>query len=284
MRVVAIITTYNEARYVRPCLEHYRKHGVEVYVLDNESTDETRDIVNEYLSENVIGIEVVPRHGYKELKSMLCRKESIADQVKADWYMHADIDELRLPFDSKYTLAEAVELVDKEGYNAINFMEFTFVPTLESPDHDHAEFLQTMQWYYPFLQRYPHRLNLWKRQPKHWAGVKAKLKDIYRNHRLVTPSVNLHSSGGHRVKFPNLKMYPVDFKMRHYPLVSRDHAIQKYVHIRNSPNAPSGFHGWRGNITEENIILPSQSQLRKYCGDDALDPSNPLTEHLIVRT
>lgn len=283
MRIVAIVTTYNESRYVRACLEHYRKNDVEVYILDNESTDETRDIINEYLNENVIALEVIPRRGYKDWKSMLCHKELIADKVKADWFMHADIDEIRLSFDSKYSLAQAVELVDKEGYNAINFLEYTFVPTLESPDHDHADFMQTMEWYYPFLQRYPHRVNLWKRQSKHWPGLKAKIKDIYKNRRLITPSVNLHSTGGHQVKFPDLKMYPVDFKMRHYPLVSRDHAIQKYVRIRNSPKAPAGYHGWRGNIAEDNLILPSQSQLRKYTGDDQLDPSNPLTEHLIVQ-
>jgi glycosyltransferase involved in cell wall biosynthesis len=283
MRIVAIVTTYNESRYVRACLEHYRKNGVEVYILDNESTDGTRDIVKEYLNENVIALEVVPRRGYKDWKSMLCHKESIADRIKADWFMHADIDEIRLSFDSKYSLAQAVELVDKEGYNAINFMEYTFIPTLESPDHDHGDFMHTMQWYYPFLQRYPHRVNLWKKQARHWPGIKAKLKDLYSNRRLLTPSVNLHSSGGHQVKFEGLRMFPTDFKMRHYPLVSREHAIQKYVQIRNSPNAPSGYHGWRGNIAEGNIVLPSQSQLRKYLGDDALDPANPLAEHLIIK-
>lgn len=172
MRILAIITTYNEARYVRPALDHYVKHGIEVYVLDNESTDGTCDIVAEYLKENVIALEVVTRQGYNDWKAMLCRKEAIADRVRADWYMHADIDEIRLPFDSRQTLPQAVKLVDEAGYNAINFMEFTFVPTCESPDHDHADFQRTMRWYYPFLQRHPHRLNFWKRQSRRWPGLK----------------------------------------------------------------------------------------------------------------
>ena len=96
MRIVAIITTYNESRYVKACLDHYLEHQVEVYILDNESTDETRDIIAEYFDKNVIRLEVIPRHGYRDLKAMLCRKESIADKVKADWFMHADIDEFRL--------------------------------------------------------------------------------------------------------------------------------------------------------------------------------------------
>ena len=51
------------------------------------------------------------------------------------------------------TLAEALAEADREGYNAVNFQEFTFVPTRESPDHDHPEFEETMRWYYPLLPR-----------------------------------------------------------------------------------------------------------------------------------
>ena len=62
------------------------------------------------------------------------------------------------------TLVEAIAEVERLGYNAINFQEYTFVPTVEAPDHDHACFLKTMRHYYAFLPSFPDRLNVWKRQ------------------------------------------------------------------------------------------------------------------------
>jgi glycosyltransferase involved in cell wall biosynthesis len=40
-RVVAIIATYNEERFIGGCLEHLFANGVQAYVCDNESTDRT---------------------------------------------------------------------------------------------------------------------------------------------------------------------------------------------------------------------------------------------------
>src|SRR4051794_9657585 len=42
MRVLAIIATYNEERFIGGCIEHLESHGVDVYVCDNYSDDATR--------------------------------------------------------------------------------------------------------------------------------------------------------------------------------------------------------------------------------------------------
>jgi hypothetical protein len=39
---------------------------------------------------------------------------------------------------------------DAGGYNAVDFSELAFVPTRESPDHDHPDYRRTMRWYYAF--------------------------------------------------------------------------------------------------------------------------------------
>ena len=282
MKIVAILASYNEQKFIRACLEHYLQQGIEVYLLDNDSTDKTLDIAREYLDRNLIGIERIPRHGMYQWRKILMRKEELADEIEADWLMHADPDEIRIAPTSAYTLAETIAEVDQQGYNAINFMEYTFLPVRESPDHDNAEFQKTMRWYYPFAQRYPHRLNAWKKQSRRWPGTKAFLSELARNHR-TAPSVNLRDSGGHAVQFPGIHPYPVDFKLKHYIVLSLEHAIQKYVKKSFDPKEIDGSHGWRATAKEHDFLLPSQSQMRLYTSDDELDATRPLKEHLLVQ-
>jgi hypothetical protein len=283
MRIVAILASYNEGRFIRACLEHYLQQGVEVYLLDNDSTDETVEIAREFIGRNLVGIERIPRDGTYKWTRILMRKEQLADELRADWLMHADPDEIRVAPTSDLRLAEAIAQVDREGYNAVNFMEYTFLPVREAPDHDHADFQKTMRWYYPFAPRHPHRLNAWKRQARRWGGVKSVLRELVRNHRWGSPSVSLAASGGHIVEFPGIRPFPYDFKLKHYIVLSLDHAIRKYVKKAFEPKEVSNFHGWRATAREHDLLLPTRSQMRLYTSDDDLDPTNPLREHLLVR-
>jgi len=283
MRIVAIIASYNEEKFIRACLENYSRQGVEVYLIDNESEDRTVEIASEYLGKNLIKIESIKRNGYFELGKQLRRKEELADELTADWFIHADPDEIRLPPSSDQTLAVMLEQVDREGYNAVNFMEFTFIPTYESPDHDHENFQQTMRWYYPFAPRYPNRVNAWKKV-KTGFSIRKFSREVIRQRRFRIPSVDLTASGGHHIQFEGLKLYPQDFKMRHYLVLSLGHAIQKYVNKKFDPREVSqGQHGWRALAKQYDFQLPSQSDLLFYINDDELDASKPLKQHLLVK-
>jgi Glycosyl transferase family 2 len=264
VRVVAILAAYNEERFIAGCLEHLFRQGVEAYLIDNCSTDRTVEIAERYLQRGLIGIETFPRDdGVYRWRGILERKEELAATLEADWFMHADPDEIRLPPSSDLTLAQAFAQVNAEGYNAVNFLEFTFVPTREEPDHDHPRFRHTMRWYYPFLRRFPQQLKAWKRQPER---------------------VNLAQSGGHRVKFPDLRMYPKSFKMRHYPFLSLTHAVRKWVNRRYDPaEIEKGWHRLRASLTPQDIHLPSCGQLHNYSSDDELVASDPLAHHPFVR-
>ena len=278
MRIVALLTSYNESRYIGHILEHYLKHGIEVYLLDNESDDDTVEIARQYLNDNLVDIKIIPRSGKKEWFAMLRRKEDLAESLMADWFVHADPDEFRLPPDANKTLAKAIEEVDLQGYNAINFMEYTFVPTLEEPDHDHPNFLNTMQYYYPFLPSPLNRLNGWKKQPKNRNLLK-RIRKIMRHKRLRQPTIELVPSGGHQVQFSGLNLYPVDFKMKHYIFLSMEHARRKYVEI----DYPEGKKfDWRAGARGEMFHAPMQSELRRFRGDDKLDPSAPRKEHIFI--
>ena len=261
VRVVALLATHNEERFITGCLEHLIGQGVEVYLIDNCSTDRTVESAERYLGRGLIDIETFPRaEGVYKWRSILERKEQLATTLEADWFMHADADEIRLPPRSARTLAQAFAEVEAQDYNAVNFLEFTFVPTREASDHDHPRFQQTMRWYYPFLRSFPQQLKAWKRQPER---------------------VELARSGGHRVRFPGLRMYPKSFKMRHYLFLSVPHAVRKYVGRSYDPaEVQKGWHGWRARLIAEKIELPSQKELRLYISDDELDPSNPRTRHV----
>jgi glycosyltransferase involved in cell wall biosynthesis len=284
MRIVAILASYNEARFIRACLDHYLQQGVEVYLIDNESTDDTVEIAQEYTGKNIIGIETISRSGVYQWQKILLRKEEVADELDADWLMHADPDEIRVAPHSDQTLAQAIEQADQQGYNAVNFMEYTFLPVQDSDDHDNDDFQKTMRWYYPFSPRHPHRLNAWKRQPRRWRGLKPFLRELIRHHRLGVPSVDLHSSGGHVVDFPGIKPYPIDFKLKHYIVLSLAHAIKKYVEKEFAPEEVENMHGWRATAKACDFSLPSARLMRLYTSDDELDPRDPLTEHLLVKT
>lgn len=262
MRVVAIIAAHNEARVIDACLRHLIAHGVEVYLIDNDSTDATVEIASAWRGHGVITIERFPRGGCYSWGPLLERKEQIALDVHADWIMHVDADEIRLPPRGMPTLADALADVAALGYNAVNFLEFTFVPTREAPDHDHADFQRTMRAYYAFVPPlFPNRLNAWRKQ---------------------LGRVELARSGGHQVRFPDLRMYPQSFPMRHYLCLSMRHAVTKYIERTYDPGeVDRGWHRARARLRRDDLTLPSQVELRTYVNDESLDASSPRSEHVL---
>jgi glycosyltransferase involved in cell wall biosynthesis len=263
VRVVAILATFNEARFVAGCIEHLREQGVDVYLIDNQSTDDTVTVAERYLGAGLIGIETMARSGASDLSARLARKEELAQTLDADWLMHIDADEFHIAARPSRSLAQAFAEVDAAGFNAVNFIDYTFVPTQEEPDHDHPDFTRTMRYYYPYLPSFPHRLNAWKRQEQR---------------------VELAWSAGHKVHFAGLRMAPRQLAMRHYLFLSVDHAIEKYVVSGGFADhaVKDGWHGWRHYLERDLIELPRQAELRHYVSDDLLDRSEPWARHLLV--
>jgi hypothetical protein len=261
MRVVAMIQVYNERRFVAPCIEHLRDQGVDVYLIDNDSSDDTLAIAERYLGDGVIGIESLPRAGSFELRRQCVRQEELAASLDADWLIHYDADEMRVSPQRGQSLAEAIREADEAGFNAVNFLEFAFVPTVEAPDHDHPAFARTMRSYYPFEPSFPHRCNAWKRQDG---------------------PVELAWSAGHVVRFPGLKMAPGSLCLRHYLFLSVPHALEKFVRKDFAEaEVAEGWHGWRPALRPEDVRLPSARQLRDYVADHLLDGTQPWTQHVL---
>lgn len=259
MRAIAILAAYNEERFIEACIEHLVDQDVAVYLLDNESTDRTVELAEPYLGRGLLAVEQLPRDGAYAWGPILERKAQLAVSLDADWLLHVDADELRVPPRRGVTLADALAEVGRLGYNAVDFQEFTFVPTREHPDHDHPRFRETMRWYYPFRRHLSDQLRAWKRQEE---------------------PVDLVSSAGHRVAFPGLRMYPESFPMRHYLFLSVDHALRKYVSRRYDPaEVQQGWHVARASLRAEDISLLPESELRVVGADGALDASDPWPRH-----
>jgi glycosyltransferase involved in cell wall biosynthesis len=274
MRAIALLATYNEARFITSCLEHLIANGLGVYLIDNDSTDRTVELARPYLGRGLLDIETIPRDGVYRWRAILERKEVLANRLDADWFMHTDPDEIRLPPSPDSTLVDAFCEAEDRGFNAVNFSEFTFLPTREEPDHDHPSFQETMRWYYPYKSNGLHGLKAWKRPVRRRRSPFARRR----------PAVELAWSGGHRVRFRGLRVYPHSFPMRHYLFLSVPHAIEKYVERRyDTDEIRSGWHQWRAQITAGALRLPSASELRVYESDSKLDPSEPRGTHYVAQ-
>lgn len=266
MRVIALIASFNERRFIGPCLEHLHEQGVESYLIDDGSTDDTVEIAEGFFGRGLIGVEEYPRDEVYDWQGLLRRKEELAaefaEQGEADWLIHLDPDEVRMAPPEGGSLTEALAAVDRAGHNAVNFLECTFVPTREEPDHDHPDFQRTLRTYYTFCPSFPHKLTAWKAAD--------------------APEPALAAKGGHRVTFRGLRMHPVSFPMRHYLFLSVPHAIEKYVErIYSQSEVERGWHGWRANLRAEDIQLPGRSELRIAEPGEELDLSRARERHFI---
>jgi hypothetical protein len=85
-----------------------------------------------------------------DLRAVLRAKEKLAREINADWFIHHDADEIREAPAPYKTLREAICAVDREGYNAINFDEFVFVPTSDNDSFEGTDYPKTMRYYYFF--------------------------------------------------------------------------------------------------------------------------------------
>lgn len=257
-RVVALLAVRNEELYLEKCLTHLFGQGVEACVIDNDSTDRTLEIAKKFLGNGVMRIENYYYGGFYDWYGLLKLKEELSYEIEADWFIHQDADEIReapLPFNN---LREAIWEVDRLGYNAINFDEFVFVPTDETDTFEGEDYVSAMKYYYFF-------------KPAKLPQVKAWKKTI---------PINLAEKAGHQVKFANRKIFPINFILRHYIFLSKNHGISKYCNRVFSPEElKRGWHGKRAEINPNTFKLPSKKEMKVYQGDRRWDRSEPCKKH-----
>jgi glycosyltransferase involved in cell wall biosynthesis len=218
LRIIAIIAAYNEADVIVQTVGDLIAQGVEVYLIDHASTDQTVELAARHLGRGLIHIERFPEEsgfpvedaGRFALESQLRRKEQLSSALAADWFIHADADELRESPWLDCNLGEAIARVDALGYNAIDFQLFNFRPVDDrfSPGDD----LRAAFPYWEPAANYDEvQIRAWK--------------------RTATP-VDLASEGGHEANFPDRRVFPLRFVLRHYPIRSQAHGERKIFEER----------------------------------------------------
>jgi hypothetical protein len=256
-RVVAIIAAYNEADIISPLIEHLVGNGVEAYLIDNRSTDGTVAEARRWLGKGLLEIETFPKEapagdgptGF-DWEGILRRKEEVARELDADWYIHNDADEFREPPWPEMSLKDAIGWVDRLGYNCIAFRVLNFRPVDAGfrPGADPKEHFT--RWEEPILNDRV-RLNCWKAQ---------------------TQPVSLATSGGHEIRFPGRRVFPIRFLLRHYPVRSQEHGERKIFDERkkrfSERERAKGWHVQYDDIPDSgHTFIGDPERLHAYDGD-----------------
>src|SRR5262249_16149645 len=211
--IVALMSAYNEADVIAQVVGDLISQGVQVYLLDHASTDDTVAQVTPFLGRGLMAIERFPDEsgfpaedaGRYVWEHLLRRKEALAAELEADWCIHTDADELRESPSPGMFLADAFAAVDALGYNAIDFQVFNFWPT--NNEFRPGDDLRRAFRYYELGA--PHdrpQIKAWKRQ---------------------RGPIDLSGTGGHEIRFVGRRVFPVRFVLRHYPIRSQAHGERK---------------------------------------------------------
>jgi hypothetical protein len=260
-RALAVMPAYNEGDVIGPAIGALISEGVDVYLLDHRSTDDTVAAATPWLGRGLVRIERFPDEsgpGYDERngdvmvwRDILRRVEQVSGEVQADWYLFVNADEFREAPWPGVTLADALREVDELGFNAVNFELVNFRPTPPDSFVPGSDVREALRFYeepgpYDLLQ-----VKAWKAQP---AGP-----------------VNLNQHGGHDVLFEGKRVFPVPFVLRHYPIRSAEHGRRKVIAERlgrfAAEERAGGWHIQYDHYGADADYLHDRADLRAWDGD-----------------
>ena len=249
-RVVALISTYNEADIIEPVLDHLATNGVWSYLIDDGSTDETVTRAQRWLGRGLLGIERFASAGANgdraSWRALLARKRELARELGADWYVHHDADEIREAPWPGMSLRDAIRWVDRVGCSAIDFRVLNFAPVDDTYRSGADPRTHFERWEepaeYDLLQR-----KCWK------AGA---------------PGLEL-AEGGHDVRFAGRRLFPLRFLLRHYPIRSQAHGLRKVLKERKGRFADDelayGWHRQYDHVSRsDHLFLRNPAALRPF--------------------
>jgi hypothetical protein len=186
-----------------------QEQGISVHVVDNWSTDGSADIVHDF---KLQGYERFPADGpspYYSWRLLLQRVEELAYRSDADWCIHHDADEIRRSPRAGESLLDGLERVGREGYSAVNFQVYHFMPVDDLYVGNPERHFRCYTVGHPDSQM---------RQVKAWKRTDCR--------------VDLSSTGGHFAKFPGMLVSPEFFVLKHYPLRTSAQAERKVIRER----------------------------------------------------
>jgi glycosyltransferase involved in cell wall biosynthesis len=233
MRIIAVIAARNERPYLEIVLPYLASQDVEVVLIDNDSDDGTRDAIIRQHYPNLVEVRRLPYQGHFDLQQQLLCKQAVAETVECDWMIHQDADEVLQGRSGWGGLRDVIERADAEGFNVVNFEELVMLPL--DPNVD--DILTNNRLAYFFTKGQPVRLmRAWKADQQ---------VDNVRN-------------GGHKLRRPDLAIWPESQILKHFIVRSQIHALAKYLNRVFAPtDTERGWHGNRLNMTPGKLTLPA---------------------------
>jgi Glycosyl transferase family 2 len=258
MSVLAVMTARNEAGYIRVSLQSLIEQGIEVVLIDHESTDGTRELAETFLGAGLLRIETLPWNGVYDLTAVLTNQQQVFATARHDWCVRVDADEWLLP-NSGGPLADFLEHGVDDRFSVVNFREFVFVPPtgIDMWGEDYRRIATTYYLFEPM----PNRLmRAWRRGS----------------------ADTFVGEAGHRLDGVDMSVVlPESQTMRHYIGLSWSHAIAKRAD-RTYPahDLAKGWHGNRLDMRDARPVATAEC-LRTALPWDvaALDDSTPSPVH-----
>ncbi len=254
-RVLAIMHVYNEADILEQTIQYLLNQDIDVYIVDNWSTDESYEIACRIKNDNPnrVFVERFPVNGYKqkhkyEWYKQLERTEQISGETDYNWYIHYDVDEIRLSPWKNITLKDALCYIDSLGYNCVENTVIDF--RLTSKDE---EIFNKNAYYEMRVSVYTEQLKTWKK----------------------CESIDLKESAGHKVKFVYPKIFPLKILNKHYPMRSLKQASKKIFNERKNDycdeeKITKGWHTQYDRLNNEDDLIYEKSSLL-YWDDNTYD-------------
>jgi len=122
MKILGMIPVYNDEDIIEELIEYYIDQGLELVILDNGSTDNTFEICQKYVGKGVLQIHQYKTETYVyEWENILRILYDMALFHSPDWVIRSDSDEFLESGTSNLTLKEAIEKLDSEEFNLIQF-------------------------------------------------------------------------------------------------------------------------------------------------------------------
>ena len=263
-RVVAIMPVFNEADILDHTLRYLVAEGIEVYVIDNWSTDDSFERARAWVGRGVLEVERFPKlgpQGTYDLRRLLGRVEAVSTEIRpADWFVLHDVDERRRGPWPGVSLREALWRVDQRGFTCIDHLTLNFWPVDNRFD---ARRDVATQLEYCEPSAHPGHFH----QRRAWKNLGQR--------------VDLASTAGHDVQFSARRVDPYRFLLQHYPIRSQQHGEQKVLRERlprfSREEQAFGWHAQYAEVARTRSFVRQPDELVHF------EPTAFASEYLVER-